>query len=137
MWFLAMEQVRLCAVWPRENWLGSLINHCWALEIFDAWVKLLLIWFGDNDFDHDLSDHPEEFHDHIFFYKLNFLIHCSVSRAKDLETTTPTRATLTAMKRSEEKRCKRVERWRGATGIRTRIRMMTVTQGADIIWIKF
>ena len=22
-----MEQVRLCAVWPTENWLGSSINH--------------------------------------------------------------------------------------------------------------
>ena len=22
-----MEQVRLCAVWPTENWLGSSMNH--------------------------------------------------------------------------------------------------------------
>ena len=22
-----MEQVRLCAVWPAENWIGSSINH--------------------------------------------------------------------------------------------------------------
>ena len=22
-----MEQVRLCAVWPMENWLGSSMNH--------------------------------------------------------------------------------------------------------------
>ena len=25
--FSMMEQVRLCAVWPTENWLGSSINH--------------------------------------------------------------------------------------------------------------
>ena len=25
--FSKMEQVRLCAVWPTENWLGSSINH--------------------------------------------------------------------------------------------------------------
>ena len=25
--FSMMEQVRLCAVWPMENWLGSSMNH--------------------------------------------------------------------------------------------------------------
>ena len=25
--FSVMEQVRLCAVWPTENWLGSSLNH--------------------------------------------------------------------------------------------------------------
>ena len=25
--FSMMEQVRLCAVWPMENWLGSSLNH--------------------------------------------------------------------------------------------------------------
>ena len=25
--FSMMEQVRLCAVWPTENWLGNSINH--------------------------------------------------------------------------------------------------------------
>ena len=24
---LRMEQIRLCAVWPRENWLGSSMNN--------------------------------------------------------------------------------------------------------------
>ena len=31
-----MEQVRLCAVWTTENWLGSFMNHihCWMNECY-------------------------------------------------------------------------------------------------------
>ena len=33
MWFLfMMEQVRLCAVWPTENWLGSSMNYIQGLR---------------------------------------------------------------------------------------------------------
>ena len=36
--FSMMEQVRLCAVWPMENWLGSSMNH------IQGW-RTVWIWY--------------------------------------------------------------------------------------------
>ena len=34
--FSMMEQVRLCAVWPRDNWFGSSMNHLWGWKT--VWI---------------------------------------------------------------------------------------------------
>ena len=37
--FSMIEQVRLCAIWPMENWLGSSLNH---IKVGDHCPRILL-----------------------------------------------------------------------------------------------
>ena len=54
--FSMMEQVRLCAVWPSENWLGSPMNHILGwMTVWEwckhAWQKGCLFWLGRWEWD--------------------------------------------------------------------------------------
>ena len=40
--FYMMEQDRLCAVWPRENWLGSSMNHIQRVGGLSEYATVML-----------------------------------------------------------------------------------------------